>query len=103
MLGEPFKRVHLKEIAEFFDLRRITLDLRVHNTPSKVKKALRADSSASDAAQQFSGTVSFTPGAVVVGDRIFPAQIDKNGYHRVRVGEHRINMDALKQLLLQSP
>lgn len=78
----------------------MSLDLRKHNTISKIKLALRAHFSAEQSEKKFTGTVHFTDVEVIVnGKRRVIQKTDKGP--RIHVGKQWMNVDRLKSLLLE--
>lgn len=98
ILTEKLKRHQLSDIKSLLQSKGFDLDLSVLNTPSKIKGALKAGSAASKAPIVFKGTVCFTDAAIIVGDRAFPIRSD-NGKSRIRVGEHKVSLAALREML----
>lgn len=79
----------------------MSLDLRKHNTISKIKLALRAHFSAERSKKKFTGTVHFTDNEVIVnGKRRVIQKTDKGP--RIHVGKQWVNVDRLKALLVEA-
>jgi hypothetical protein len=99
MLTERLTDQQTRQVQELLSLRKIDLDLATNDTASKIKLALRTRTTTAKADRKFVGSVSFTDGAVTIGDRSFPVRME-NGLARVRVGKHKINLASLQALLL---
>lgn len=99
ILTERLKAKQLASIRELLEGRKVKLDLAVHDTPSKIKKALKARGKATKADASCVVEVTFSDDAVTVGDRTYPIQRG-NGVPRIHVGKSsKLNVEVLKRLL----
>ncbi len=101
ILTERFSPKQKERVAELLRLRRVSLDLDVHYSPSKVKLALKANDSAEEAHQKVVVEITFTDDVVTVGDRAYPIQRG-SGVRRIHVGKSKLNVDVLKALVEHS-
>jgi len=95
---EKFTASEKKAVKAMLSQKRMSIDLDRHNSPSKLKLAIRAIKSGSKPTVQFNALVSFSDEAVIVGTRRFPIQSDRN-MRRIHVGKAMLNVDALIALL----
>lgn len=101
ILTERYKPRQIAEVQELLNLRRIELDLKLYNTPSKVKGALKGTKRAEASNQQYTAVVTFSDDTVTVGNKAYPIQRG-GGTPRIHVGSRKINVDALKALLTEN-
>ena len=87
-------------IAKVLAGRNVLLDLKRHNTLSKIKKALRARAAGKEEGVAYDLKLVFTPDAVIAGDKRYPIYHHKGGYQRISVGEQKLRVDVLKALAM---
>lgn len=98
-LTRPLPRIAIKQIEELLRRKGVWLDLRKHNTLSKIKLALRAKMEAPSSARDYVLPISFRADAIVVGDAMLSVYKHEAGYSRVRVGKQWLRCDVLEELV----
>jgi hypothetical protein len=99
ILTEPFVKRVRERLSNLLADRKISLDLSEHNTPSKVKLALRAHRAGKDAASRKTVTFAFTTDTIVVDDKAYPIH-GEGRLRRIDVRSKKLNADALRRLIL---
>lgn len=99
LLDRKIPSYHLTRIRGMLGANGTPLDLKVYDTLSKIKGALRGRAAASKATKTVDVTVAFTDEALIVGDRKYKIVTDKNGYRRIKVGDQKLRCDVLEALL----
>lgn len=88
-----------KEIRGMLARNGTPLDLKTHDTLSKIKLALRGNALRRSTNSVFSVTVSFAEEAVVIGERAYKIVTDAKGYRRITVGGQKLRVDVLEALV----
>jgi hypothetical protein len=88
----------LTDIASIMAGKDLLFDIKKHNSLSKIKLAIQAGQSASDAEIVYKGTIAFGKDYIVVGSKRFPFATGAD-YHRVKVGDQKLRVDVLRALL----
>lgn len=98
LLTERLTAAQKKKVEAVLGRRAISLDLKKYNTMSKIKGALLAHLSGSDAKLRFTGSIAVTDDAVIVNDK--RRAIQKAKVNRIHVGKrYWLNVDALVEWL----
>lgn len=97
ILTKPLLQSHVNAVKKSLAEHGLSVDLAVHNTPSKLKKALRAKAITADAHKARSAVVSvaFTTDRVVIGDKDYTISEG-----RIRLAKGWFNVRKLEQLLI---
>ncbi|WP_395670855.1 hypothetical protein [Phenylobacterium sp.] len=98
-LDRPLPKYLLREIQGMLGRNETPLDLKTYNTLSKIKKGLTGQALRRKANRSVSVTVTFTPEAVVIGDRPYKIFTSDKGYKRIAVGDQKLRVDVLEALL----
>jgi hypothetical protein len=97
-LTRPLPKSTVTAIQKLLAENGMWLDLRKHNTLSKIKRALRAAVDAKSTARHYQVAIAFNEDALVVGDTRLPVYQHPAGYLRVRVGKQWLRCDVLEEL-----
>jgi hypothetical protein len=97
LLTDRLKPAVKVRIRQMLDDRAIRLSRDHLTTLSKIKRALRAHFNGEAGSISFTGQVTFTETAVIVGEKSYPIQ--KGKHRRIHVGEAKLNVDGLQALL----
>jgi hypothetical protein len=97
-MDKPLSRKQLTAIEEIMAGNNLSFDKKVHNSLSKLKLAVQAGKSASEAEVIYNGHIAFGRDYIVVGAKRFPFTPDAD-YHRVKVGSQKLRVDVLRALL----
>lgn len=89
----------LKKIEAALSRNGVWIDLRKHNTLSKIKLALRAKLEDPSGARSYALSIEFHLDAVVVGNTRFPVTRHQAGYTRLRVGNQWLRSDVLEEFV----
>lgn len=98
LLTEPFKPSEKQKVAVMLAECGIALNLAKIKSPSELKAALRAHHAGAGAVDRARVQVVFTEDAVIVGQRCYP--ISKGAHRRVQTTQGKLNVAALRELLL---
>lgn len=99
LMDRPIEKYHLSEISKMLSLNETPLDLKVHNTLSRIKIALRGSAIIRREQCSFTKKFTFSDDAVVVGDRPYTIFTDAKNYKRISVNGHKLRVDVLRELL----
>ncbi|WP_420143958.1 hypothetical protein [Sphingobium sp.] len=98
LLTERLTAAQKRKVEAVLGQRAISLDLKKYNTMSKIKGALLANFSSSDAKLRFTGSIAITDDAVIVNGK--RRAIQRAKVNRIHVGKrHWLNVDALVEWL----
>jgi len=100
LLTEKLTASQKKKIEAVLGRRAITLNLREHDTMSKIKRALLAFQSSADAKFRFDGSIVITDDLVIVNGK--QRAIQRAKVNRIHVGKLFLNVDVLMEWLRKS-
>lgn len=102
LLTRPLAPKALDQVGKVLALHGKSVDLKVNNTLSKIRGALRGKASAQAGDASYDVQMTFAPGVVVVGGIEYPVQTTSTGYRRIRVGRDWLRCDVLEALAQRS-
>ena len=91
-MERPIPAYLLPEISRMLGANGTRLDLKIYDTLSKIKRALRGDALRRSTDQTFSVTISFADNAVVVDGQARTVFTDAKGYRRIKVGGQQLRV-----------
>jgi hypothetical protein len=97
-MDKPLSPKQLTNIASIMAAKGLLFDRKRHNSLSKIKLAVQAGQSVSEAEITYKGTIAFGKDYIVVGSKRFPFAAGEV-YHRVKVGNQKLRVDVLRSLL----
>jgi hypothetical protein len=97
LLTDRLKPAVKARIRQMLDDRAIRLPRDHLATLSKIKRALRAHFNGEAGSISYTGQVTFTETAVIVGEKSYPIQTGK--HRRIHVAGAKLNVDGLQALL----
>lgn len=100
LLTEKLTASQKKKIEAVLARWAITLDLREHDTMSKIKRALLARHSSADAKFRFDGSIVITGDSVIVNGK--QRAIQRAKVNRIHVGKLFLNVDVLIKWLQEN-
>ena len=99
LLDRKIAPYHRKAIRGMLGSNGTPLDLKIYDTLSKIKGALKGKAIAIKATKAVHVRIAFTDAAVVVGDRSYKIVTDKQGYRRIKIGGQQLRCDVLAELV----
>jgi hypothetical protein len=97
-MDKALSRKQLTDIEKIMADKGLAFDRKRHSSLSKIKLAIQAGISASEAEIIYNGTIAFGKDYIVVGTKRFPFTPDAD-YRRVKVGSQKLRVDVLRALL----
>lgn len=99
VLDRPLTKYTKPKVARILSDHGISLDLALHDSLSKIKRALSGRIAASKSSRTVEVRVAFTDETVVVEDRVYKIVPTAGGLPRIKVDGQQLRADVLETLL----